>query len=139
MSKSFEEKCVWIQLVAMVIGLGAYFVLAGSMMSKSVTALPPYAFLFGASVVLMVILLVAGITVAAIASKPEGRDERDKLISWRAENNSSWLLTVGVLAAVTGMIFSIENVWIVHLLLLSMFLSEVLGFILRLVYYRRGV
>jgi len=40
---------------------------------------------------------------------------------------------------VTGMIFSIENVWIVHLLLLSMFLSEVLGFILRLVYYRRGV
>jgi len=139
MSKSFEEKCVWIQLVAMVIGLGAYFVLAGSMMSKSVTDLPPYAFLFGASVVLMVILLVAGITVAAIASKPEGRDERDKLISWRAENNSSWLLTVGVLAAVTGMIFSIENVWIVHLLLLSMFLSEVLGFILRLVYYRRGV
>jgi len=139
MSKSFEEKCVWIQLVAMVIGLGAYFVLAGSMMSKSVTDLPPYAFLFGASVVLMVILLVAGITVVAIASKPEGRDERDKLISWRAENNSSWLLTVGVLAAVTGMIFSIENVWIVHLLLLSMFLSEVLGFILRLVYYRRGV
>lgn len=139
MSASFEEKSVWIQLFGTVIGLGAYFVVAGRMLSAGVTALPAYVALFIVSVILMVILLVAGLVIAAIASRPEGRDERDRLIGWRAENNSSWLLAVGVLSAVTCMIFSIDNVWIAHLLLLSLFLSQVLGFILQLVYYRRGM
>src|SRR5688500_383664 len=139
MGSSFEEKSVWIQLVGTVLGLGAYFVVAGRMLAAGVTALPAYAALFMVSVVLMVILLVVGYVVAAIASRPEGRDERDRLIGWRAENNSSWLLATGMLAAVTGMILSVPNVWIAHLLLLSLVASEVLGFILRLVYYRRGV
>jgi hypothetical protein len=139
MGTSFEEKSVWIQLTATVLGLGAYFVVAGRMIAAGVTVLPAYAALFMVATVLLVILLVAGHIVAAIASRPEGRDERDRLIEWRAESNSAWLLGAGVLAAVTGMIFSIENVWIAHALLLSLFLSEVLGFILRLVYYRRGI
>ncbi|WP_165247113.1 hypothetical protein [Paludisphaera soli] len=139
MGASLEEKGVWLQLVATVLGLGAYFVVAGLMLSAGVTALPAYVPLFIVTVVMMVALMVAGFVVAAIASRPEGRDERDRLIGWRAENNSSWVLAVGVFAAITGMLFSINNVWIAHLLLLSMFLSEVLGQVLRLVYYRRGV
>lgn len=136
---SFEEKSVWIQLGATVLGLGAYFVVAGRMAAAGVTALPAYVPLFVVAIVFMVVLVVAGITIAAIASRPEGRDERDRIIEWRAEHNSGWLLAVGVFAAITGLIFSIENVWIAHLLLLSLFLSEVLGFTLRLVYYRRGM
>jgi uncharacterized membrane protein HdeD (DUF308 family) len=139
MNASFEEKSVWIQLVGMVLVLGAYFVVAGRMLAAGVTALPAYAALFAVAVVLMVILLVTGHVVAAIASRPEGRDERDRLIGWRAEHNSSWLLATGVLSAVTAMVFSVDPVWVAHLLLLSLFLSEVLGFVLRLVYYRRGV
>ena len=138
MGSSFEEKSVWIQLVAMVLALGGYFVVAGRMLSAGVMALPPYVPLFVVTVVLMVVLLVAGHVVAAVASRPEGRDERDRLIGWRAENNSSWLLATGVLGAVTAMIFAVPNVWVAHLLLLSLFASEVLGFVLRLVYYRRG-
>jgi hypothetical protein len=105
MGTSFEEKSVWIKLVGMVLGLGAYFVVAGRMLLTGVTALPAYVPLFVVTVVLMVVLLVAGHVAAAIVSRPEDRDERDRLIGWRAENNSSWLLAVGVLAAVTGMIF----------------------------------
>lgn len=139
MGASFEEKSVWIQLIGTVVGLGAYFVVAGMMMSAGVTALPAYVPLFAVAVVFMVVLMVAGCVVAAVAGKPEGRDERDRLIAWRAEHNSAWLLAVGVLTAITGMIFSIEPVWIAHLLLLSLLLSEVLGFVLQIVYYRRGV
>jgi len=139
MGTSFEEKSVWIQLVCMVLGLGAYFILAGIMLSNGVRDLPAFAALFMGATVLMVIFLIAGIVVASIASKPEGRDERDRLISWRAEHNSSWVIAVGVLAAVTCMVFSIDNVWTANLLLLSLALSEVLGFVLQLVYYRRGV
>ncbi|WP_165225353.1 hypothetical protein [Aquisphaera insulae] len=139
MNASFEEKSVWIQLVGTVVGLGAYFFVAGRMLAAGVRILPAYAPLFAVSVVLMVIFLVVGHAAVAIASRPEGRDERDRLIGWRAENNSSWLLAAGILFAITGMVFSIDNVWIAHLLLLSLFLSEVLGFILRIVYYRRGM
>lgn len=139
MGASLEEKSVWIQLIATVLGLGAYFVVAGRMMAAGVVALPAYVPLFVVSVVLMVILMVSGFVVAAVASRPEGRDERDRLIGWRAEHHSSWVVSVGVFAAITGLVFSIEGVWIAHALLVSMFLSEVLGFVLRLVAYRRGV
>ncbi len=102
------------------------------------TALPAYAPVFAVSVVLMVIVLVVGHVAVAIASGPEERDERDRLISWRAESYSGWLAATGILAGITAMILSVPNVWVAHLLLLSLFLSEVLKLVLQLVYYRRG-
>ncbi len=139
MSASFEEKSVWIQLSSMLVMLGTYFVIAGLKLSNGVTSLLEFVPLFIAAVVLMVVVLTAGHIVVAIASGPEGRDERDRLIGWRAESNSSWLLAVGVLAAVTGLVFSIEDIWIAHVLVLSLFLSTVVRYVLQLVYYRRGM
>lgn len=139
MAASFEEKSVWVQLISVVLGLGVYVVVAGMMIANGVTAMPAYAALFMVATVLMVILLIAGHIVAAISGRVEGRDERDRLIEWRAEHHSSWLLAVGVLVAVTGMVCAVDNVWNAHVLLLSLIFSELLGFILRLVYYRRGL
>ncbi|APV48838.1 hypothetical protein BWI17_03585 [Betaproteobacteria bacterium GR16-43] len=139
MNASFEEKSVWIQLVSLVAVLGSYFAIAGLMLSKGVTVIVAYVPLFFVAVVLLVVVLVAGHVVAALASKPEGRDERDRLIGWRAESNSAWILAVGVCAAITGLVASIENVYIAHLLVLSMLLSEVAKNVFQLVYYRRGL
>lgn len=138
-STSFAEKSVWVQLFGTLLGLGAYFVVAGMMYASGVRALPAYVPLFTVSVVAMVILLVVGHVIAALVGRPEESDERDRLITWRAENNSAWLLAVGVLSAVTCMIFSIQPVWVAHLLLLSLFVSTVVSYVLRLVYYRRGM
>jgi hypothetical protein len=139
MSTSFEEKSVWIQLTCMVVGLGAYFVLAGNMLAAGVRAMPAFAALFMVAVGFMVILLIAGHVIAALSRRPEVRDERDRIIAWRAEHNSSWVLAVGVFAAMTCMVFSIDNVWTANLLLLFLGLSEALGFVLQIVYYRRGL
>lgn len=139
MNASFEEKSVWIQLISITGTLGVYLVIAGLMWSNGVRFLAAFAALYMATVALLVVVLVAGHIVVAVASKPEGRDERDRLIEWRAESNSSWILAVGVFAAITGMVISIDNVWIAHLLILSLYLSEVARFTLQLVYYRRGV
>jgi len=139
MNASFEEKSVWVQLIGTVVGLGAYFVVAGLLLRQGVTELVAFVPLFAASVILLVVVIVAGIVVAALTARPEGRDERDRLIGWRAESNSSWLLAVGVFAAITAMLFGVGNVWIANLLLLSLFLSESLGFALRIIYYRRGL
>lgn len=139
MNASFEEKSVWIQLISMVGVLGTYFVVAARLLSQGVTAVAAFVPLFFVATVLLVIVLVVGHTAVAIASRPEGRDERDRLIKWRAERNSSWILSVGVLAAITGLVMSIANVWIAHLLMLSMLVSEVAGYVFQLVYYRRGM
>ncbi len=139
MTTSFEEKSVWIQLGAMIIGLGVYFVIAGRMLASGVRDVSAFAALFMVAVVFMVVLLVISYAVAALTGKVEGRDERDRLIAWKAEHRSAWLLAVGVFGAVTCMAAGIANVWTANLLLLSLALSEILGFVLQIVYYRRGV
>jgi hypothetical protein len=139
MPASFEERSVWIQLISMLLVLGGYFVVAGQMLAAGVTALPAYVPVFVAAVILMVIVIVAGHVAVALASRPDGRDERDRLISWRAESNSGWLVATGVLTGISAMIVAVPNVWVAHLLLLSLFLAEVLKLVLQLVYYRRGL
>jgi hypothetical protein len=139
MNASFEERSVWVQLVSTVVVLGGYFVVAWRMMSSGVDTLVAYVPLFAGAVILLVIVLIAGSIVAAFLGKREGRDERDRLISWRAESNSGWILAAGVLTGITAMILSVDNVWVAHLLLLSLLLSEVAKYALQLVYYRRGI
>jgi uncharacterized protein (DUF2252 family) len=86
----------------------------------------------------MVVLMVLSYAVTALTTKVEGRDERDRLIAWKSEYRSAWLVAVGVLGAVTCMAAGVENVWTANLLLLSLALAEILGFVLQLVSYRRG-
>ena len=139
MNASFEEKSVWITLASLLTVFGYYFVVAGGLLAEGVTELAPYLPLLVVTVVLLVVVLVAAHTIVAIASRPDGRDERDRIISWRAEHNSSWLLATGVLGAIFGLALSIEAVWIANGLMFALFLSEVLGHSLQLFYYRRGL
>lgn len=139
MLPSFEERSVWVQLVALVVVLGGYLVVSTMMMSSGVLHLAPYVPLFAAAVVLLVIVLTLGHILAAVIGKPERPDERDHMIGWRSESNSSWLLGAGVFSAIVAMIFGIENVWVAHLLLASLLGSEILKLSLQVVYYRRGV
>lgn len=139
MTASFEERSVWIQLISMLLVLGGYFFIAGRMLAAGVTVLPAYVPVFVVAVVLMVVVLVVGHTAVAIVSRPGGRDERDRLIAWRAESRSGWLVATGVLTGITGMVLSVPSVWIAHLLLLSLFLAELLKMVLQLIDYRRGL
>lgn len=139
MNASFEEKSVWVQLISMVVVLGSYLVKAAGMLSEGITDLMAYVPLFLTSVFLLVTVLVAGHIVVAIGGGPESSDERDRLIGWRAESRSSWILSVGVLAALIGLIRSVDNVLIAHLLLFSMLLTDVAKYVFQIVYYRRGV
>jgi hypothetical protein len=136
---SFQERSVWIQLVSMLLVQGGYFFVAWRMLSKGVTFLPEYVPVFAASVILVVVVSVAAHVAAAILSRPDQADERDRMIGWRAAAGSGWLVAAGVLAGITAMIFSVPNVWVAHLLFTSLFLSEVLKLALQLVYYRRGL
>ncbi len=138
-SASFEEKSTWVQLVGMVLGLGAYFVVAGRMLASGVRAMPAFAAVFMVAVAAMVVFLIIAYALVSLMGKQEPPDERDRLIVWRSEYNSGWVVAAGVLGAVTCMVLNVENVWTANLLLLSLALSEVLGCVLRIAHYRRGV
>ena len=141
MKASFEEKSVWVQLVTMLLVMGAYFVVAGGMMAEGVMKMAAYAGLFIVTVIAHVVLLVVGYIVAVVSGlprEPEDADERDRLIDWRSESRSAWIVGVGSLTAVTAMVFEVQNVWIAHILLLSMFLAELVKNSLQLLAYRRG-
>ncbi len=139
MDMSFEEKSVWIQLFSLVVGLGGYLVVAGLMLSNGVSALPPFVPVFAVAVVLIVAVNIAGHVVAAITNRSDEADERDRLIGCRAESGSSWILGVGVIGAILSLILSVGGVWVAHLLLISLFGSEVTKDVLQIAYYRRGI
>lgn len=139
MNASFEEKSVWITLFSLVATFAAYFFVAARMLTAGVMIVAPYIALLGVTTVLLVIVITAGHVVVALASRPDGRDERDRLIEWRAESHSSWVLAVGVFAAIVGLALPIGAAWVANGLLASLFLSEILKHVLQLVYYRRGI
>ncbi len=139
MSVSFEEKSAWVTLISLLIVSAVYTALAASMMSAGVTVLAAYVPLFAVVVVLLVLVLAVGHAAVAIASRPDGRDERDQLIEWRAESNAGWVLGAGVLAALGGLILALDSVWIAHTLIMSLVASEVVKSAAQLFYYRRGL
>jgi uncharacterized membrane protein YfcA len=139
MAMSSEEKSIWIQLVAMLASLGLYFVLAGRMLAAGQRELGAFLTLFLLAVGLMVVMLIVSYALSAIFSRVDAPDERDRLIAWKAEYRSAWLTSVGVLAGVVCIALGVHAVWVANLLLLSLTLSEVLGYVLQLRSYRRGV
>ncbi|MEM7764163.1 MAG: hypothetical protein AAF290_08775 [Pseudomonadota bacterium] len=139
MNASFVEKSVWVQVTALIAVLGGYFWTAKQMFMAGVMDIRAYVAVFAVSVVMLVIVLVAGHIVVAITSRGDFSDERDRLIAWRAEALSSWVMSIGILSAISAMIVGVETVLVAHLLLLSLLLSEILANGLRILFYRRGV
>lgn len=135
---SFEEKSIWIQLAGMLLLFGGYLVVAGTMLARDPDAIGPFIPLFIAATVLMIVVYAAGHAIAAGMTRPENRDERDRLISWRSGARSAWVLGAGVITAIGCLVMSMAPAWIANILVLSMFLSQVLCYTLQLVSYRRG-
>lgn len=139
MDASFEEKSVWIQLTSLVLALAGYGYVAWQLLAQGIETMPAYAAVLGAAVVAVVIINVVGHVVAALTGGTDQPDERDRIIEWRAESRSGWLLAAGVVLSIGGLAVGIRPVWIANALLLSLFLAEMLRLVLQLVDYRRGL
>ncbi|MEO0366743.1 MAG: hypothetical protein AAF265_14765 [Pseudomonadota bacterium] len=138
MDTGFEEKSAWIQLIALIVVLGGYFFVALQMHTGGVHDIRAYVPVFAVSVILLVIVMVFGHIAAVAMTRNDDRDERDNVIAWRSEYLSSWVVAVGVLAAITAMVFGINTVLVAHGLLLSLLASELLSSSLKIIFYRHG-
>ena len=147
-STSFEEKSVWIQLIGNLVGMSVYAAVAGPKLLEGVRVVEhdaraqvaaPSFYPLLLAVAMVIFINVVGHAVAAIASRPEGRDERDRVIGWRAEHGSGWLLGLGTVAGIMALMLELEGIWVAHLLVLFLYLSEILCSVLKLAFYRRGL
>lgn len=136
---SFEERSAWIQLTSLVVALGGYFIAAGVLLAEGATELTACMPLFVMAIVVVIVINVVFHVLAAVAGRAEDADERDRVIVWRAEAGSGWVLACGVFFALCALLFRLAPVWTAHLLLLFWFLSDTLRCALQLRYYRAGM
>jgi hypothetical protein len=132
---SFQEKSIWMTLVANVAVYAFYFwrVLAiGEGDPARVGAL------FGEVVVLLIVVMVAGHVVLAIAHRPERKDERDRRVATLAARNAYYVLASGGFCALGVAALSVGTFWYAQALLLALVLAEITKSASQLVYYRRG-
>lgn len=139
---SFEEKSTVAMLIAFVLVYGWYFLGMYSFTQAMPVADIDYEGRMLTMVGVLIGLIIVGhIVIAAVnpADADETSDERDRLIGWRADARSSWVLVIGVLAAMGLVMMGAEGFWIAHLLLAALVLTEIASGVMKLIDYRRGL
>ncbi len=142
MNMSFQEKSVWASLIIILFAYGSYFsniydgLLAGSLNGTETLGL-----FIGMVVTIIVLQIAIHIVIAMVESKDTDHsgDERDKLISLKAEMPGGLVLGFGVVTFALYLMFhDVQSVVTANLLLLLVVISQVVTYLLQIYWYRRG-
>lgn len=148
MPGSYDERATWIQLFAVVVTFAAGAAVVARMLARGETDIVAYAWVYGGAFVALVTIIVAGHILSAILAVTVGgedpdavdrTDERDRVIAWRAEACTSWLVGVGVFAAVVMLIVEASPIWVANVLVGCGYVSETVKYLLQLRWYRLGM
>jgi len=138
---SFEEKSVWTYLVCMA---GAYVVYLAIVVPRlvhttaaDVSFIPPLTLTTVAAAI--VALLARSAMEVARPSDTGDSDVRDRDIARSAERPQRWCLVAGSIAAFGLATGHAGYFWIANVAYLGLLLSIVVGSVVRLVAYRRGL
>ncbi len=137
-AQTFHEKSALLVVVGQLIVFGGYFYSTWN--SCLETAIPA----FVGSVVMLIIILIAGHILIALLHSPIGdlnepADERDRLILLRSSRNAGWITSLGfwsipVMALAPLSMHHVLNIWLAVLVL-----SSVIQYGSIAAYYRFGV
>jgi len=136
---SFRETSAWITLVTVVVCFGAYFgsIAAGAVSPRGFGAVHLLLLCVAALVVLQI---GAHLIAAALAPKDARapRDERERLIAWRAQSIGYYVLMVGVLALGAPGHFGHPVPDLLNFALLDVVVATLVVAVAQIVMYRRG-
>ena len=138
---SYEEKRTWIYLVA---SAGAYVVYLAIVLDRAtrtpLTQVPYVSVLLWTTVASIVTSIVGGMAVeTARPSDSRRKDVRDKEIARFGEHTGRWFVIAGAAAAFGMAIARWDYFWIANVVYLGFVLWAVVGSVVRLVAYRRGL
>lgn len=140
----YAERNTWAQLIAGVIGTGAYLVIVlpqfGDRAIGDVDWAWPMVWCIAAAIVLSIVLSVLwGIAAGMRDPELEQRaDQRDREIEWFGDRIGQAFLVLGGLGGLVLAMTRADWFWIGNAIFAGFVLSAILGGIARLVAYRRG-
>jgi len=137
--KTFSEKSSRVQIVSLSVTLFLYLKMAYANYSEGFTETGGNLPLLLWSGLILILILVAGYIVVFATVKPEGTDERDLLIRNKAQAQTSHIYSAGCVLAVLGLALAINPLWILHLLVVTLFVAPIACEGLKLYYNKRGI
>ncbi len=138
---SFREKSILITIVAMLVAAASYAAVVIPLARGTAVDQIAYQPLMSVAVVVLVIVMVAGHVVAAIAQPKAANakpDEREKLIEWRGQTAGGYVLAVGVFVVLCLAMAEAHWFWIANVLAGMWVLAEVFAGVWKLMLFRRG-
>lgn len=142
MKTTFRENSLWASTITTIIIFSWYF-------TKVFIALGDPNFeqnyligLFvGVMVLVTIIQIVMQTLLAATSRKEAGRkdDERERMIELKATRVSHYILVLGVWVTVLGIFFKPTALVMGNTILFFFVLSEIVGYVIQLIQYRRGI
>ena len=142
MNMSFQEKSVWVSLIIILLAYGSYFSnIYDGLLAGSLSRVETMGLFIGMVVTIIVLQIVVHIVIAMV--EPEDADhsgdERDKLISLKAEMPGGLVLGFGVVTfSLYLMVHDVQSAITANLLLLLVVVSQVVTYLLQIYWYRRG-
>src|SRR5215467_4207917 len=138
---SYEEKRIWVYLVASAGAYGVYLAIVIERAARTPVAQVPYlSVLLWTTVASMVASMVGRTLVETVSpSDSRRRDVRDKEIYRFGEYASRWFIVAGAAAGFFMALARWEYFWIANAIYLGFVLWAVVGSVVKLVAYRRGL
>jgi hypothetical protein len=138
MKNGFKENLQWVSLISVTGIYGYYFAKVIPSAGPDVSA--EDVVLFTIMLVLLVVIHMVGaiVLISLERFKEPILDERDKLINLKGGRNASWVLALGTFVGIACAFFIDGNFWVMHALLASMVLAQLLESATQIFLYRRG-
>jgi hypothetical protein len=138
---SYEEKGTWVYLAASAGAYGVYLVIVLGRLAGTPAAEVPYAWVLLWTTLASVVASTVGRTLVETASPSDSRrsDVRDKEIYRFGEYASRWCIVAAAAAAFFMALAKWDYFWIANVIYLGFVLWAVVGSVIKLVAYRRGL
>jgi hypothetical protein len=138
---SYEEKGTWVYLVTSAGAYAVYLAIVFGRASHTPLAQVPYASVLLWTTIVSIVASIVGRTVIETARPSDSHrsDVRDKEISRFGEYTSRWFVILGAAAGFLMAIARWDYFWIANVIYLGFVLWAIVGSVVKLVAYRRGL
>ena len=138
---SYEEKGTWVYLVTSAGAYAVYLVIILGRLQDTPVSAVPYAWVLLWTTLASVVASTVGRTLVETASPSDSRrsDVRDKEIYRFGEYASRWCIVAAAAAAFFMALAKWDYFWIANVIYLGFVLWAVVGSVIKLLAYRRGL
>src|SRR5262249_20911626 len=137
----FKEKSAWISLVTYAVVFGGYFLTVARVWDDDWAQGQSLGLMIGAVVALVILAIIFNVALALFNPREANAraDEREVMISLKAERLASYTLSAGVVCLIGALLIGWNPFLVANLLLGAMVIAELVKAISQIVFFRRGV